>query len=149
MNTDILFDDASTSEYSRAFVVSPGCTAIISAWGFAQYIKAPEEGKPKNIPQLAIVQKMAFDKGIFPNGSACAADEGLISVPKYSYVEDVTQCGLWALSACNNTVALSVPGTYRLQLNDAAAVGTVFISLTRYSQQELGYIPYGMYLGVE
>ena len=147
MNYDVLFDDASTSEYSRAFIVSPGSVAVLSAWGFDQYIKTPDERQPRNIPQMAVVQKMAFDKGIFPDGLACSADSGLITTAAYSYVEDVTQCGLWALSACNNTVVLSLPGTYRLQLNDAAAVGTVFISLTRYSQQELGYIPHGMYLG--
>ncbi|HDW3986216.1 TPA: hypothetical protein RMT71_003212 [Escherichia coli] len=147
MNYDTLFDDSSTSAYSRAFTVSPGGIAVLSAWGFSAYVTAISDAMPKNMPQLAVIQKMAFDKGIYPNGSACGNDDGLISEPKYSYVEDVTKCGLWALSACNNIAVLSLPGTYRLQLNDDAAVGTVFISLTRYSCQELGHIPESMYLG--
>lgn len=147
MNYDVLFDDASTNVYSRAFIVSPGGIAVLSAWGFSLYAKAIPGSVPKNTPQLAIVQKMAFDKGIYPNGNACGNDDGLISEPKYSYVEDVTKCGLWSLSACNNIVVLSLPGTYRLQLNDEAAIGNVFISLTRYSHQELGHIPESMYLG--
>lgn len=148
MKTDILFDDGSTDVYSRAFMIVPGSVAILSAWGFSARKSVLAEGEPKSAAQLAIVQKLAFAKGIYPNGDACgAADSPLVSDPAFSYVEDVTQCGLWTLSACQNLVVLGVPGTYRLQLNDTGALGTLFISLTRYRQDEVGYLPHGLYLG--
>lgn len=148
MKTDVLFDDGSTDPFSRAFIVAPGSVAILSAWGFSQYKTDLAPNEPRTIPQVGVVQKMAFPYGDFPDGNSCVhSDSALLVDPPYTYVEDVTQCGLWVVSACNNIAAIAVPGTYRLQLNDLAAVGTVFISLTRYQQKELGYMPRGIFLG--
>jgi hypothetical protein len=148
MKTDVLFDDGSTDPYSRAFIVAPGTVAVLSAWGFSQFKTDLAPHEPKTIPQQGVIQKMAFPFGDFPDGNSCNQGESALLVdPPYTYVEDVTQCGLWVISACRNLVAIAVPGTYRVQLNDMAAAGTVFVSLTRYSQKELGYMPRGIFLG--
>lgn len=148
MRTDTLFDDGSTDVTSRAFIIAPGSVGILSAWGFKATKEVLGPNEPRSAQQLAIVQKLAFPYGAFPDGNACKqSDSPLIVTPDYTYAEDVTQCGLWTLSSCQNLVAMAVPGTYRLQLNDAGALGTVFISLTRYSQSEVGYVPRGIFLG--
>lgn len=148
MRSDILFDDGSTDVTSKAFIITPGSVGILSAWGFKQTKEVLSPQEPSSTPQLAIVQKLAFPYGAFPDGNACKqSDSPLIVTPDYTYAEDVTQCGLWALHACQNLVAMAVPGTYRVQLNDTGALGTVFITLTRYSQLEAGYVPRGIFLG--
>lgn len=148
MRTDTLFDDGSTDITSRAFIIAPGSVGILSAWGFKATKEVRGSSEPRSTQQLAVVQKLAFPYGAFPDGNACKqSDSPLIVTPDYTYAEDVTQCGLWMLSACQNLVGMAVPGTYRVQLNDEGALGTVFISLTRYSQSEVGYVPRGIFLG--
>lgn len=141
-----LFNDKSTDIVSAPFAVLPGQIVMLSAFGFAGKQQVADGNKPLDV-QRAIVEKVVFAKGLFPDGVACSCGDLLIDVP-YMYVEDVTQCGLWYLSACQNLVFLTVPGSYRLRLNDATALGTVHIELIKYDSMELtAYIPHDLYLG--
>jgi hypothetical protein len=150
VRTDILYDQGSTDAHSKAFIIAPGTFGVLSVWGMQKYVQVLSNAESQTtIAQMAIVEKLAFAGGEFPNVTACQLGgmPALID-PKYSYAEDVTQCGLWHLSACQNLVAMSVPGTYRIRLNDPGAVGQVFMTLTRYTQDEAGYISRNVFLGV-
>jgi hypothetical protein len=142
-----LFDNMSTDLTTRMFSVHPGQTVMLTAFGFASNQQAYDKSKPRDA-QRAIVEKVAFAGGIFPDGSACEGDDGLLAEIPYTYAEDVTQCGLWNLNACQNLVFLSVPGTYRLRLNDEAALGTLYVEMVKYDRDDgLAYIPHDLYLG--
>lgn len=140
-----LFNNMSTNMTSRMFPVHPGQTVMLTAFGFAAHQQVYDKSKPRDA-QRAIVEKVAFAGGIFP--SCCVGDDGLLAEIPYTYAEDVTQGGLWNLNACQNLVFLSVPGTYRLRLNDEAALGMVYIELVKYDNEDgLPYIPRDLYLG--
>lgn len=145
----VIFDQDSSSLFSKVFTVFPGTYLLISGFGFDKYQGEVPEGKPKQT-QKAIVQKLGFAGGIFPDGMCPCGDKipdlSLVDVP-YKYVEDVTQCGLWHISACQNLVLLSVPGSYRLRLNDSSALGNVFVSAERYHKNDVGLLPHALFLG--
>lgn len=147
-DTAILFNKGVLGQYSKPFLIPQGFVGIISAWGFVKNKLIPEVGEPLNVAQMGIIQKMAFPEGIFPNGNTCDITKTLLIVdPPYSYAEDVTQCGVWNLSACQNLVGLSIPGTYRVFLNDEGAAGEIFMTLSRYYMSELPPLPHGIFLG--
>lgn len=104
-----LFHPKSTSPISPMFMVQPGEVAVISAFGFEAL-------------QRGVIQKVRLQDEAVPSGSSCG---DVLTVPdaKVLAVEDVTQCGVWAVNACNNTAVLSVPGLYRVVLDDGYAVG--------------------------
>lgn len=142
-----LFDEASESEYSKAFTIFPGSIGVLSAFGLANKIdRLPNE--PKNTPQMFIVQKLSFSEGgIFSAHCTCDDDSPLGFDPDYEYAEDVTMCGQWNLNACQNMGAVMLPGTYRIRLNDRGALGSVYLSLVRYTQAEAGSVPRKLIFG--
>ena len=146
MRHETLFNGQSGDIYSKAFMVWPNEHIVISAWGIKQRKVNLDPGEPKSNPQLIILQQMAFEAGLYPHGSACG-NTSIVGNIKYDYVEDVTGCGLYALSACYNKVVLSIPGTYRFRLNDTAMVGEVFVAMSVFTGEEISYIPPTIYLG--
>lgn len=130
-------------------MVIPGSIAVLSAYGMGAKL-APAENEPTNVMTKAIVQKMAFDGGgIFSNDCNCSSIEDIpLSLePDFSFVEDVIQCGLWNLNACQNVGVIILPGTYRLRLDDSAAPGHIYVSLTLYRKDEAGQLPSGLIFG--
>lgn len=145
-----LFNTKSSSPISGVFVVQPGEVVVLSAYNFTG-------------SQRAVVQKVKFVDSFVASGAPCDA---VINVPtsKIAAVEDVTQCGQWVLNACQNLVVLSVPGIYRLALDDgyvegepevgtplqgaeSTAVGTVIIELERLSVAHAQLIPKDLFFG--
>lgn len=130
----VLFDAQSVSEYSPIFEVRPGEVMLISAFGLTA-------------GQKVIVEKMRMAVSSMPSGSACGGgsftEGGLIQA------EDVTQCGLWALSPCSNLAALGVPGTYRLRLNTeaVAGLGTLYVDGLRLQRADAHGIPEDLHFG--
>lgn len=104
-----LFNTRSSSPISGVLVVHPGEVVVLSAYNLSGL-------------QRAVVQKVKFVDSYIPSGSACG---DVLDVPttKIAAVEDVTQCGVWALNPCQNVAVLSIPGAYRLVMDDGYAVG--------------------------
>lgn len=145
-----LFGAKSTSDTSRAFSIGKGEAVLISAFGLIKQ-------------QRAVIQKVRFKDGIVPSGSACGGEFN-IDDAKILAVEDVTQCGVWAINPCQNLAVLSVPGVYRLKLDDgvasgesapgmpvpvapSTAVGHVIIEAERMSANEAANIPQHLFFG--
>lgn len=148
MKTLELFNEKSGSVLSQVFTIAPNEVGVLSAYGLLSRIQNVPPGTNAAVPQAATIQKLAFSGGIFPNGdNSCKNDAPLYVDPPYSYAEDVVICGPWKLTSCQNTGVIGLPGSYRLELNDQTAIGEVFISLTRYIKNEVGYIPESLYFG--
>lgn len=144
-----LFDEHSRSLVSTAFSIFPGSIAILSAYNLGRKINL-EPNEAISTWQMAIIQKIHFSGGGIYNiddCSCCPDDAPLGFEPDLVYVEDVTQCGVWNLNACQNTGAIILPGTYRLRLNDTGALGNCLISVVRYTQDETGSVPRGLIFG--
>lgn len=147
-----LFDEFSESEYSKAFTIFPNSVGVLSAFNLGNKILR-EPNEPKNTPQMFVVQKLAFrGGGIYTKDMACKQfdgdeDLGLGFEPEYAYAEDVTQCGVWNLNACQNTGAIILPGTYRIRLNDRGGLGNVILGLVRYNAQEASSVPRNIIFG--
>jgi hypothetical protein len=139
-----LFDEFSESQYSKAFTIFPNSIGVLSAFNLG-YKVAREDNEPKNTPQMFIIQKLSFrGGGIFTKEMCgCEGDEdvGLGFDPEYAYAEDVTQCGVWNLNACQNLGAIMLPGTYRVRLNDRGGLGNAILGLVRYNAAESGLVP--------
>lgn len=144
----IVYDQGSDELFSGAFPVLDGSTVILSAWGLPKYIElTPDEvvanSKPRNAPFMAVVQKMAFKSGMYPEAKLCDND-GTFLLPQveFEFIEDVTGCGgVWHLGACQNLVAINIPGTYRIRLNDPAAIGNIYITGLSIRNEELHQAP--------
>jgi hypothetical protein len=135
----ILFDSRSASVTSPTFMVRPAKGVVLSAFGLVQMLDGT--------PQIAVVEKVRYEDGIMPQGGAC---EDLEPPPAMVLqAEDVTQCGVWGLTACQNLALLTVPGSYRLNLNDVSAIGTVYIEAVEIDAQAAALVPNDLFLGAQ
>ncbi|ETD67432.1 hypothetical protein V757_11445 [Pelistega indica] len=145
-----LFDTKSTSPVSDVFVLGEGEVALLQAFNLAN-------------SQRAVVQRVRFTDGYVPSGNACK-ETMCIPPSKIALVEDITQCGVWALNPCQNVALLAIPGVYRLALDDgeaekevapgvpipvakSTAVGTAIIQMTRLSTTHAAIIPKDLFFG--
>lgn len=150
MRHDVLFDENTDQVYSPGFVVAPGVVAVIRAWGFTKAKKNPNPGEPKSNIAMAEIEQLYFGEIGQPGMDQCHGDISDL-IPSIDigtvFAETVTQGGLWSISACNNLVVISVPGAYRLVLNDPGHLGQVKINMVRYSKDDVGYLPNNIQLG--
>jgi hypothetical protein len=133
-----LFDSNSGYPDSEIFYLNPGYHAIVRSYGFYGGNVTPVAGSFATKQQACLKQiYRTFKKeeldgacGVFPSIPSFGLDE---------YHEEVVISNgcEWHLSACQTVGVISLPGLYRLSLNDAAAVGNVHIYLTAYPLQML------------
>ncbi|MGF6599800.1 hypothetical protein P3T23_004534 [Paraburkholderia sp. GAS448] len=133
----ILFDSRSASMTSPTFLVRPGKGVVLSAFGLAH--------SDAGTAQLAIIEKVRYEDGIMPHGDVCED----LEPPEATILqnEDVTQCGLWGLSPCQNLGVLTLPGSYRLTLNDAAAIGSVYVEAIEIGADAAALVPQNLFFG--
>lgn len=127
MSMYTLWKPTNKTVFSSVFFVPPGQCCLLYATGLAaeRYRESPEEF---SAPQCVCVKRLIHEfkaprhvnlqcNWIFDmdNSGAEEVSDQLIQ----------TCNGAWSLSMCNNIGIIGVPGTYRLELNDATAVGTV------------------------
>jgi hypothetical protein len=131
----VLFDPFSTEFISPDFIVRPGEVLVLSAFNMTK-------------DTLAIVEKLRYGVSTMPQGVPCGGPADL-NIGGQLQAEDVTQCGVWALGPCQNVGVLSLPGTYRLRLNDAAQaiLGEVYIDAMRLLASEMSAVPKELYFG--
>ena len=120
-----LWSPTNNTVFSSVFFVPPGQCCILYATNFAAE-RYRDTASEFSAPQLVCVKRLVHEfvakdrsnlkcNWIFDINNA-AAEEVADQV--------VHTCdGSWTLGACNNIGIIGVPGTYRLELNDATAVG--------------------------
>lgn len=135
-----IFDEKSVSLESAAFFVGMGEVVVLQAIGFAEWASREPGEILQN--QVARIQRILYkDDPRIKEIRAC----GVYNLSNYRGLvlafEDVTQNGCtWCMSSCNNLIMMTIPGDYRLVLNDTEALGQVRIYLHRYSKNDLGWV---------
>lgn len=122
-----LFHQRSTDVDSRTFPVAPGTVALITLFGLP-------EG------HLVSISRVLTSVGLPMNGTACAGpdepDLGSILA-----VEPVVTCCPWVMSSKTSLSYITVPGVYRITLDDPALLGTVQASVKILTNEEAGAMP--------
>lgn len=125
-----LWSETNTSLYSGVFTVPTGKVAILFVTGLlGEKVKVcAGEFKTK---QAVCVRRLLFNfdtkefAKYLVQGLPCGAIYDISRVKEVNIVDEpVRTCGLpWQMTMCRNIALLGVPGTYRLKLNDATAIG--------------------------
>lgn len=111
--------------YSDLFNVPMGKIAVLFATGFERE-RVRVDNSEFASPQAACVRRIIHSSGLsYTRTGTC---EWVASATDAAEVGDeaVQTCGAcWMLTQDNNLRIIGVPGTYRLELNDATAVGVM------------------------
>lgn len=114
---------------SSVFCVPPRQVCILHAVDFEKYAYRASADEFL-VPQVACVRRIlyGFDAAAFTSAKDNQSCNFTFDVTgaKADLISDhvVTTCnGPWQLSMCRNLAIIGVPGNYRLELNDATAVG--------------------------
>lgn len=122
-----LWSPENLTQVSSSFVVDPARCVLLTAVGLDEY-KTQTEASFK-VAQMVCVERLLFDPlphDFENNGCGCTWIFDSTPMAKGVPPEPVTVNGCsWSLSHCNNTRLVGLPGTYRLWLNDATAIGKV------------------------
>ena len=125
-----LWSETNTSLYSSVFTVPTGKAAILFATGLLPEKVKVCAGEFKT-KQTVCVRRLLFDfeptefSAYMVEGLPCGAIFDIDKVKAVNIVDDIVRtCGLpWQMTMCRNIALIGVPGTYRLQFNDATAIG--------------------------
>ena len=123
-----LWSDSNSTLLSSVFIVPPGRAVLLFASGLLDERVRTSASQFKG-PQAVCVERVVFgvDAPAVPasrDGCACVVDGSLPSAAMKAF-EQVQTCSLpWMLEPCRNIGVIGIPGTYRLRLNDATAIGT-------------------------
>lgn len=127
MSSQPLWSSTNTSMFSDVFNVPPGNVCLLFATGFEKYKYRTDNTEPVS-SQCVCVRRLLheFDTESVKKFAGC---DWVYSVKDARAVniadELVATCGApWQLTLCRNLGIIGVPGTYRLELNDATAIGT-------------------------
>lgn len=118
--------------YSDVFVVAPGKVCVLFAAGFEE-----ERVRVTNAEfvaaQSCCVRRLRHQHGLeWCCGNAC---DWIAHATDASVVADelVSVCGkCWEMSLGDNLRVIGIPGTYRLELNDATAIGVLQVWAEQY-----------------
>lgn len=155
--TVMVFDDKSTSVYSNnIFVCGHSGALVCRAYGLST--KEPDPVLVGYNPQKQSQQVQISQVLVDPNSGTKITkkvvdtdNSGSIIMPvnkvKILAEECIKQCGVWNLNPDQNVGIIVVPGYYRFTLNDQAAVGKVFVSVTSVETGAIDYLPNDLIFG--
>lgn len=122
-----LFDDVNVR--SKAITVPEGSVCILQATGLGDM-----QGGGFNAPQLACIRRILLDiktkTSKSKNVNSC---DTTFDADIHAVDTQITQLGdtfvtvngeTWSLCDCNNLGIIAIPGTYVVEFNDPACVGT-------------------------
>lgn len=135
-----LFDRSSTSVQSATFLLPAGYVAIINGFNF------PAKNESDKCKCVAFINKVLFAEGMFPNKHCC--DTGIISnPPKILQSEPVNQNGYWNINHDQNTVALTLPGAYSVELSCPELLSSVSVVVQFISAEHASLVPKDIIIG--
>lgn len=135
-----LWDKTNTTLYSSIFCVPAGQVCVLFASGL-EMNKVRTDASELVAPQMVCVRRLlhGYD-GISPRTDGqCGWIFDISQVRAEKLVDElVLTCGCaWQLTACRNIGILGVPGHYRLELNDATAIGVAQIYAELYDANSI------------
>lgn len=125
-----LWTPENTTVLSSVFTVHPGKVVVLWASGFNTY-KFRVENEAAT-PMQACLHRLIHDfagsklpavKDKTQSCSGWVVDVANISSELVADIAVSTLNCLWSLSLCNSVMAVGIPGSYQLELNDATMVG--------------------------
>ena len=146
-----LWSDLNHTLYSSILVVPPGQSVVLFATGLSEE-KVRKSAAEFKGPQMACVEKLIYT---YDGPELVPACDGLCNPWVYEMkpmtadlkaVDYVETCSLpWTLEPCRNIGIIGIPGTYRLRLNDATAVGTAQVWAEWHLNESIASQVYGAY----
>lgn len=120
-----LWNPLNSTLFSSVFNVPPGKCVVLHAAHLADW-KERIDASEIRVPQIVCVRRLIHE--FIPDDtriSTCGwiydiQDTGAVKMVDHPIV---TCNGPWQLSKCRNIGIIGVPGAYRLELNDTAAIG--------------------------
>lgn len=150
MNANIfLFSATSTTVDSDFFTILPGHVALITAHGLQPGTHPGATEEDFHERRGIIVEKASIPPNDMHIQGVKTSIEGMTIVARdvAKYVTPViTDCG-WRMHACNNLVAITVPGVYRLRLTEEAMLGDVTVDVTTVTIKQASEMPDSIKLG--
>lgn len=155
--TIMVFDDKSTSAISNnVFICGHSGALVCRAYGLST--KEPDIVLPgytsERQPQRVQISQVLVDPNSgtkLPSKAAGIDSSGSVVMPiskvKILAEECINQCGVWNLNPDQNVGIIVVPGYYRFTLNDQAAAGKVFVSITSIDTGSIDYLPNDLIFG--
>ena len=145
-----LWDGSNDTLFSSVFVVPPGWSVVVFATGLLSE-KVRRSAAEFKGPQLLCVERLVFrcdaPKVSAPQCDGCCSYVlGAMPIAELDSAELVETCFLpWVLEPCRNIGAIGIPGTYRLRLNDATAIGAVQAYAEWYEHGAIAPQAYGLF----
>ena len=138
MSSQPLWSPLNQTLFSDVFTVPPGMVCVLFAAGLERY-KAQTTNTEFKSPQTVCVRRLLYDADIVFEKNAVCDWVARVSAAVKIADEPVQTCGggCWSLTQENNMGVIGVPGTYRLELNDATAIGDVQVYADLYSIQSV------------
>lgn len=122
-----LWQPTNNTLYSNVFSVRPGYCAVLFAVGLLEE-KVRQSAAEFTVPQAICVRRLVYDfeRLKLTRCTSCCDDIYDIDAATAKTVGDecvaVSGCN-WVLTPSNNLAVIGIPGAYKLQLNDATAIG--------------------------
>lgn len=134
-----LWSDTNNTLYSSVFSVAPGNVCVLYAADFPQK-RVRTDAAEISGPVTACIRRLLF--GFTPDETLNLTCSWIFDTSrgKVDKLVDqiVTTCnGVWQLSMCRNIGIIGVPGSYRLELNDATVIGKAQVYAETYSMNQL------------
>lgn len=134
-----LWDQTNTTVYSSIFNVPPAQVCVLFADGLESW-KVRVDASEIMVPQTICIRRMlhGYD-GMKPDKDRCGWVFDIASVHADMVVDAIVRtCELpWQLTLCKNIGIVGVPGHYRLELNDATAVGKAQVYAELYDAKSI------------
>lgn len=126
MSLNPLWEPTNLTAFSSVFTVPPSQVCVLYAADL-QKEKYRMDASEFKVPQVMCIRRVLHDfkESIDPNCCPCGWIYDITGLAATKVVDQVvTTCGKpWQLSMCRNIGIIGVPGSYRLELNDATAIG--------------------------
>lgn len=122
----VLWPETNQTLFSEVFSVPPGQVCLLFATNLQRYRHRVDATTPATA-QRVCVRKMlhSFNADAGDTSLPCGFVFDTRSV-KADVLADTlvySSKGTWSLSSCHNVGIIGLPGSYRLELNDATAIG--------------------------
>lgn len=114
------------TQFSSVFSVAPGKAVLLHAVGLEQWAFRVDATTPRQRQMLCVRRVLhGFDKVVYKTAGRCDWVFDVDNTKGYVLADDLvcTNGCSWSLSSSNMLGVIALPGAYRLELNDATAIG--------------------------
>lgn len=133
-----LWSEANHTMFSDMFAIAPGKVCLLYASGLEKEKVRVTDAEFKTCQTVCVRRVIHMAEGVLSKRDTWC-DWVITAVDVEKVVDDLVQsCNVcWELSHANNLRIIGVPGTYRLELNDATAIGVAQVYADLFDARQL------------